>query len=148
DFMNRTTTYGYDALGRVTSRLYPDSTSVSFTYTPDGRRSTAVDTRGATSYAYDSRRRITRMTYPDGRALAYGYDPRGMRSTLTAIIGTQQLTTTTTYDAAGRVSPVQDPWGPTLASGFDRANTRTHVRHPQTRPSRHPHAGHTPPPSY
>ena len=38
DFMSRTTQYARDAAGRVTTRSYPDGSSVAFTYWADGKR--------------------------------------------------------------------------------------------------------------
>jgi RHS repeat-associated protein len=132
DFAGATTSYTYDPMGRVLSRTYPDSTVVSFTYTPTGQRATATDARGTTRYAYDSRNRLVQLTYPDGRMLAYGYDAHGDRTTLTAKIGTQSYTTTTSYDAAGRPNQVKDPTGRAFAITYDAYGNRTQVQYPNT----------------
>jgi RHS repeat-associated protein len=132
DFAGATTSYTYDPMGRVLSRTYPDSTVVSFTYTPTGQRATATDARGTTRYAYDSRNRLVQLTYPDGRMVAYGYDAHGDRTTLTAKIGAQSYTTTTSYDAAGRPNQVKDPTGRAFTVTYDADGNRTQVQYPNT----------------
>jgi RHS repeat-associated protein len=132
DFAGKRTIYTHDTMGRVLTRTYPDSTSVSFTYTPTGQRATATDARGTTSYGYDSRNRLVQITYPDGRVLAYSYDARGNRTALTAKIGSQTLTTTTVYDAGNRPSQVQDPLGRTFALSYDADGDRTQIAYPNT----------------
>jgi RHS repeat-associated protein len=119
DFAGRRTLYTYDKMGRVLTRTYPDSSVVSFAYTPTGKRATMTDARGTTSYAYDSRDRLVKLTYPDGRILAYGYDANGERTTITAKFGSTSLTTTTTYDVAGRPATVTDPLGRIFSVTYD-----------------------------
>jgi YD repeat-containing protein len=96
----------------------------------DGRRATAVDTRGTTTYAYDSRRRLVGETYPDGRALTFAYDAHGEHTGITAKIGTQSLTTTTGYDGAGRPNKVTDLTGRGFQVAYDGAGNRTSLSYP------------------
>jgi YD repeat-containing protein len=131
-FMGRATVYGYDAMGRLLSRTYPDASEVSFTYTADGRRATAVDARGTTGYTYDNRRRLVQESYPDGRSLVFAYDAHAERTGVTAQIGSQSLTTQTSYDGAGRPVQVTDPLGRITSLGYDAAGNRTSVGYPNT----------------
>jgi len=130
DFNAQVTSYTYDSLGRLLSRTYPDASVVSFTYTPDGRRATAVDARGTTSYAYDARRRLVQETYPDGRTLAFTYDAHGERTGVTANVGGQSLTTTTGYDPDGRPNQVTDPLGRAFSLTYDAAGNRSSIAYP------------------
>jgi len=132
DFLGRATAYGYDLLGQLLTRTYPDKSVVGFTYTPDGRRATEVDTRGTTTYSYDSRRRVVLLTYPDGRSLLMGYDAHGDRTSLTARIGTQSWTTATGYDSANRPNKVTDPLGRAFGIGYDADGNRKQLADPNT----------------
>jgi RHS repeat-associated protein len=129
--MGRTTTYGYDENNRLLSRTYPESTqNVAFTYTPTGRRSTAVDTRGTTSFDYDLRDRLKSLTYADGRKLEYGYDGAGNRTSLTATVGGLTLTTAYVYDMLNRLETVTDPQSRTYMYGYDANGNRESLTQP------------------
>jgi RHS repeat-associated protein len=130
DFAGQTTKYTYDKMARVLTRTYPDSSVVTFTYTPTGQRATATDARGTTTYAYDTRNRLVQLTYPDGRTLTYGYDGAGERTQITAKIGSTTLMTTTAYDGAGRPNAVTDPLGRTFNLTYDAAGGRTLLQDP------------------
>jgi RHS repeat-associated protein len=109
DFMSRTTTFQYDQADRVTLKTYPDSSTVAFSHTPTGERATATDSRGTTTYGRDNRDRVTSLTYPDGRVLSFGFDADGNRTSLTATVGPAVLSTSYTYDLAGRMGTVTAP---------------------------------------
>ena len=64
------------------------------------------------------------------RVLSYGYDPAGERTRLTAKLGATSLATTTSYDAAGRVSGVVDPTGRAVGLAYDGAGERTDLTYP------------------
>ena len=132
DFMDRTTTYGYDPDNdRLTSRTYPDAAqNVSFTYTPTGRRKTAVDARGTTSYGYDQRDRLKSLTYPDGRDLGYDYDRQGNRTKLTATIAALSLVTSQTFDPLNRLATVTDPADRVSTYGYDENGNRESLVQP------------------
>jgi RHS repeat-associated protein len=130
DFAGRTTTYAFDAADRLVTRTYPDTTAVSFTYTATGRRLTATDARGATVYGYNSRDRLTSLTYPDGRALEYGWDNAGNRTSLTAVLGTTRITSSLSYDDAGRLDTVTDPNGQGYGHTYDANGNRASLTYP------------------
>jgi RHS repeat-associated protein len=99
-----TTTYGYDAAGRLTGITHAGSggTLQSFGYTLDaaGNR-TAMTTNGVTeSYGYDALNRLTNVTYGTGDTTAFTYDPQGNRLTQTV---NGVLTNSYTYDAADQL---------------------------------------------
>ncbi len=112
DFNGATKNYIYDAMDRLLERQYPDGTHHAFTYSSTGKRLSARDHRGGvTLYEYDARDRVIRKTDPTGHRLEYAYDPSGNRTMLTAVLGSEIFTTTTTHDASGRIETVTDPSG-------------------------------------
>ncbi|MHB8575189.1 MAG: RHS repeat-associated core domain-containing protein [Dehalococcoidia bacterium] len=106
-------TYTLDALNRLTTVVYPDSTSTGYTYDAVGNRSTMTTAAGTTTYAYDSADRLTSVTQPGLSAVTNTFDSndsqtaRGSdsftwdyanRLTSTTVGGT---TTTMTYNGDG-----------------------------------------------
>jgi RHS repeat-associated protein len=84
DFNGKTTTFTYDTLNRLLSKI-PDASlgqpTISFTYTPAGKRSTMVDATGTNTYTYDNRDRLLTKATPQG-TLTYTYDLHGNLLTL------------------------------------------------------------------
>jgi YD repeat-containing protein len=84
-FSGYTTTYGYGNLNRLTTRT-PDPSlgepTVSFTYTPTGKRASMTDASGLTTYTYDSLDRLTTKDTPEG-TLNYTYDTAGNLASMT-----------------------------------------------------------------
>ncbi|MFI5932014.1 RHS repeat-associated core domain-containing protein [Actinoplanes sp. NPDC051494] len=76
--------YGYDARGNVTSRRYPDGTTV--------------------SYGYDAASRITSLTAA-GATWGFGYDEAGRRTSTTLPAATG-LSERRVYDDAGRLTSI------------------------------------------
>jgi RHS repeat-associated protein len=130
DFSGATVQLAYDDSDRVLSRSYPDGSSVTFTYAANGKRGTAVDSRGTTSYAYDERDRLVSLTYPDGRKLVYEYDEKGNRTSLKAVLGSNTPTTAYAYDAASRLSRVTDPQNRTYSFSYDPNGNRASMSYP------------------
>ncbi len=98
--MAGSTKYSYDNLNRLTSTLYGDATSESFSYDNNGNLQTRLDRNGAqTVYSYDGLNRLKTITYGSGTADAYSYDKNSNLLTLTS----QNMTLTYTYDARNRV---------------------------------------------
>ena len=101
DFNGKTTTYSYDAFHHLLARV-PDPSfnapSITYTYTPSGKRATMTDGTGKTTYTYDSRDQLLSKATPfgtlsntynaigkavtvssshtGGAAASYGYDER------------------------------------------------------------------------
>ena len=121
-----TTSFGRDALGRITSTRYPGGEVASCAWDACGRRESltypdgtvarwswdaagrlvGVDDDGrATSYAYDAAGRLASTRTPDGWREDYGYDAAGLmasRVTTTADGGRHEASWA--YDAAGRLT--------------------------------------------
>ncbi|MHA7175168.1 RHS repeat domain-containing protein [Arthrobacter sp. Sr24] len=122
-----TLTYGYDAMGRVTSTSFSDSTpTVTNTYNDSGQALTRVDGSGTTTYGYDQMGRlISRTNTAGGGTISYSYDRASNLASTTDSRGT----TTYQFDASG--TPVsltyQHPTdGPkTLAFATDDRGRRT-----------------------
>ncbi|MCR9197400.1 MAG: hypothetical protein NXI04_02035 [Planctomycetaceae bacterium] len=127
DGLGNTTSYVWNALGRIESITYPDpdDTGVltapveSFTYDWYGRTLTETATNGVvTEYAYDSAGLLASVTVkdPDGAGpltdivTSWLYDDLNRPVTETDALGNA---TTTTYDAVGRVltTTLPDPDG-------------------------------------
>ena len=126
------TTRTLDAVGRVQREVFADGTSVERTYDPTGALVSIQDTRGVTTYGRDSLDRVTSIVNPDGSRLDYGYDALANRTTMAARLtpaGTA-LTTSYTYDAAGRMTGVTDPDGRTTAYAYDAKGRQTGVTMP------------------
>ena len=71
-----TVSYGFDLLGHLTSASRPGST-ITLGYDALGRLTSDAQPFGTVTYAYDEAGRRTRVTHPDGFFAAYGYDTLG-----------------------------------------------------------------------
>jgi len=110
DFNGNTTTYNYDQVNRVIRRI-PDhslnQTTISFTYTPTGKRASMTDASEITNYTvYDSRDRLKTKVTPEG-TLNYTYDAHGNVLTI-ASSNTNGASMTYTYDVLNRLATVID----------------------------------------
>jgi YD repeat-containing protein len=121
-FNGKTTTYTYDSLNRLLTRV-PDATlsepTVTFTYTATGKRATMADGSGTTTYFYDSLDRLETKDTPEG-TLSYTYDAGGHLASMSSS-HTNGVSASYTYDSLNRLSTVVDG---RLASG---ANTTTYT---------------------
>jgi RHS repeat-associated protein len=110
-----TSSYGYDKLGRETSRNLPSTGTTSLTYDANSNTLTATDASGTITYGYDAANQLKTLAEPgtscptDGSAAAgctrFGYDPNGVR------IETRYPTSTATVmtvqpDNSGRTARV------------------------------------------
>src|SRR5207237_5784589 len=114
DARSVTTTYGYDALNRVISCSYSDSTpAVSYVYdtATGGREYLAPVSSSVSAYtytSYDALGRVTGSSQATGGvtyAMAYNYDLAGDLKSETYPSG---RVVTTEYDPAGRVAGVKN----------------------------------------
>jgi YD repeat-containing protein len=119
--------------------------SVSFTYTPTGKRQTMTDASGPTTYEYDDRDRLKRkvtpegmLTYsydaagdvktiqssnPNGANLAYEYDELNRLKTVTDANGTTHYS----YDNVGNLQGFTYPNGVTHSYSYDARNRLTNL---------------------
>ncbi len=107
DALNHATTFAYDAMSRLTTITYPDSTTSTFAYDSRGRRTSVTDQNAkTTSYAYDDADRLTSVTDAASHVTYYAYDTE---SNLTSITDASSNQTAFTYDAFGRVTETNFP---------------------------------------
>ena len=108
DAINRSTSFNYDVMGRVTQQTLPDGRVIGYSYdnlgnllsiTPPGRNAhvfnytpvsleagytpPAVAGGGATTYQYNLAKQLTGVTRPDGQPLSLAYDTGARLSTQT-----------------------------------------------------------------
>src|SRR5207302_11108421 len=93
-----TTSYSYDAAGRLTSVAAPE---------------------GGVSYSYDNAGRPTSMTLPGARQVSYSYDGASQLSSLTDWLG---LTTTFSYNGDGLRTAVHRPNAVATTYAYDGAD--------------------------
>jgi YD repeat-containing protein len=102
------------------STLPATATTVTFTYTPTGKKASASDPRNAawlTSYAYGTCcDRLVSVTDAQGFITQYSYDNLGR---VTAVTDPNGNVTTTRYDAQGRVIARTDGAGATTTVTYD-----------------------------
>jgi RHS repeat-associated protein len=126
DGRGNTTTYTYDAVGRLAGTSFSDGTpTVSFTHNANGQVLTRVDGSGTTTYGYDQMGRLTsRVSTAGGGTITYGYDKasnlvstRDTRGTTTYAFDDSGVMTTMTY--------LHDGGPKTLAVATDDRGRRT-----------------------
>ena len=104
DAGDRVTSYGYDALHRRTSALYPDTGAVSYDYDVHDHINEVTDPVSlATPHVYDDLGRLSRVVSPASGQTDYTYDPAG--NVLTETDGAGRVVTYT-YDALNRVTGI------------------------------------------
>jgi len=145
--------YGYDAAGRRTQLVYPDSTTLdyeywadgqlkavkqgattlaSYTYDTAGRLQTLTRANGATTtYSYDAADRLTDVQTQVGSTtrsrFQYGLDRLGQRTSTTETLAAATRTLTYTYDGLQRLTGATESAGTTYGYGYDLAGNRTGV---------------------
>src|SRR5712691_1988019 len=141
DFNGKETTYGYDTLNRLLSKVPDPSLSqptVTFTYTLTGQRLSMTDPSGTTNYSsYDNRDRLKTKATPEG-TLTYTYDAHGNVLTINSS-NTNGASMTYTYEALNRLASAKDnriaaqggPSTPTTYT-YDAAGNLTGYAYPNT----------------
>jgi YD repeat-containing protein len=79
DPRNITTSYGYDAVGRLTSVTFPGGSN-SYAYDDAGRRTSMRDATGTTTWGYDNANRTTSVAQPAGTLTTATTTPVGGRA--------------------------------------------------------------------
>ena len=134
--------YGYDANGNVVSRtdglgrtwtsVYDDADRLEELHDPLAETPTDLITR----YVHDGVGRVTETVNPRGVRTRYAYDLLGRLTTTQEDYqglpgqGTENTTTTTTYDGRGRVKSLADHDGNTTAYAYDAAGRLSTVTYP------------------
>ena len=94
------TSYGYDALGRLTGASYPNGDSVAYAYDAVGNRTGLTVNGATTTSAFDAADRLTQAG-----GTSYTYDANGNQLTKAA----GGITTTYTYDLLNRLIGISGP---------------------------------------
>ncbi len=107
DPLSKTTTFGYDALNRLTSITYSDgqTPNVSYSYDANNNRTAMQDGTGTTSYSLDERDRLTAVTSPGPKTIGYRYDLDGNR---TKIIYPDNTAVTYTFNKGSQLASLAD----------------------------------------
>ncbi len=128
DANGHTTTFTYDALGRLTSETDALEHSWSYAYDKLGNRVSMLDANGQTTvYTYDSLGRQTGIDYPGTSSdVTFTYNLTERRKSMTDGVGT----TTWQYDELDRPTSIIDPFNKAVGYGYDALGNRTNLTYP------------------
>lgn len=125
-----TTSFVFDAVGRITAVTAPGTGTVGYRYNTGGQRTrlTYPDGTTALDYTYHPDGQLATVTQGSTTRASYGYDSAGRLQSTTRANGT---VTTVTYDGADRVATLDTTAHSTPVLGFastvDRTGQRTQV---------------------
>lgn len=121
-----TTSFVFDALGRIISVTAPDSGMVGYSYTPRGERETLIypDLTQLT-YRYKADGQLWRVEQGATLLAEYSYDPAGRLNTLTRANG---ATTTYSYNGVDRLKQLETQVQGQVVSQFSYQLDRLGVR--------------------
>ena len=108
----QTITYLYDALNRLTSKTYPDTTAVDYVYDLVGKIQQVNDPTGTYAFAYDNMGRLI------GTTTSYSF------------LTSRNFTNAYTYDAASNRTGFTDPESGSTAYTYDTLNRLTSLAPP------------------
>jgi RHS repeat-associated protein len=132
---NKTITYGYDSLGRVTSQADADNNTTAYTLDGDGNVLTTQLPGGSCpasaciTNTYDVDSELKTVIYSDGttpNVTNVTYDGVGHRQTIADGTGT----TTDVWDSLGRLTSEQNGALATVAYGYDLRGQMTTITYP------------------
>jgi RHS repeat-associated protein len=115
------TTYGYDAVDRLTELMYQNGNIATMTYDAISRRTVLADWTGLYTATYDRDDRLTGCVGPTAIPLTYTYDAVGQRALLIQPTGSF----TYVFDPAGRISALTNPEGGCTSWSYDSASRVT-----------------------
>jgi RHS repeat-associated protein len=128
DANNNLTGMTYDGFDRLSSTIYPDSTTEQFQYDANNNVTQKTTRSGQTiSSSYDALNRVQTKT-PQGEAagtVTYGYDYSGRM--LQASDGSNSTPSQIGYDTAGRANSFTDQLGQNTQVAHDGAGNQTEV---------------------
>src|SRR5262249_55378873 len=126
----------YDQLNRLSVKIYPDNSTVNYTYDNDSRLTQVTDPTGTYSFTFDNMGRLTGTTtqyaFLTGRTFttAYGYDAASNRTGFTDPEGGS---TGYSYDTLNRLQTLTPPAaisGGSFGFGYDSLSRRTSLTRP------------------
>lgn len=148
-------TLEYDGFGRIWRRTTPEQGATTYSYFADDTVQTLTDARGATTtFAYNARQQPASITYgvPAGVAatsnVSFGYDAAGNRTSMTDGMGSvsyayDQLSRMTSetrtfsgvgsftlgysYNLAGELTGITNPWNAQVGYTYDATGRATSV---------------------
>ena len=147
DYNGAITNYSYDALNRLTTISYPDTTSATYGYDVLSRLTTATNPTGTVTIAYDNRSRVMSVTDVFGQVVSYAYDANSNRTQLslngasnatyqydvinrlTQLTDNTSLATTFAYDATNKLTSRTLPNGVVSTYQYDGLNRLTRLTH-------------------
>ncbi len=150
-----TLTFAYDAAGRVVSRTGDDESSQSFVYGAGDRLASITDATGTSTYHHDAVGRMSGLDYPSQLGFEQDWDVMdrvdAVRVHGDPAVDPRVFESTYTYDEAGNLESVTDPFGRTTMYTYDALNrletetrpngvTSTHTYDPRGRVSAIVHA--------
>ncbi len=93
DANGHSTTFTYDAFGRVTASNFPSTLTETYAYDANNNLTSKTDRKGNTiTYAYDRMNRLTSKSYPDSTSVAYTYDKASRLTEVSDPTGTYDFT--------------------------------------------------------
>lgn len=115
----------YNALGQITKKTYPDSSTEQWTYNAWGDSTSFKDRVGNTaSNVFDNLGRVTRQIDARGFSTFYGYNDADQ---VTAITNALNQVWLFDYDAEGRVTQVTYPDATTETRDYDASGNVTQI---------------------
>src|SRR5579884_216787 len=129
DALNRTTNYTLDNWERVTTITYPDSSTKTFSYDPEGNLTGWTDSNGTWSRTYDAANRITSEKLNNVARFTYSYDAVGQKGLLSTLTDTNWRVITYSYTARNELASVSETGG-TTSYGYDANGNETSITNP------------------
>jgi RHS repeat-associated protein len=147
DYNGVLTNYSYDALNRLTTISYPDTTSATYGYDVLSRLTTATNQNGTVTIGYDNRSRVNSVTDVFGQIVSYSYDANSNRTQLnlngalnasyqydvinrlTQLTDNASLNTTFAYDVINKLTSRTLPNGVVSTYQYDNLNRLTRLTH-------------------
>lgn len=119
--------YAYDGNRRLVRETDGLGRARTYTYDLNGNPLRALDPKGQpTAFGYDAENRLASMRYADGTTVQLSRDAVGNRVGMVDSVGT----TTFAYDRLRRLTATSDPFGQTVAYGYDHNGNRASLRYP------------------
>ena len=113
DPMNRTVSYTADAWERLVTTTYPDSTTATFAYDPNGNLTNFNNYTANWSRTYDADDRETAEYCGTAQAIRYAYDAPGQKGLKSSFTDSSGRTVSYAYTARNEVSAVAEAAGTT-----------------------------------